>query len=299
MFDPVHLRTFLAVASTLSFTQAAQQLGISQPSVSQHIRRLEQAAGRQLLLRDTRAVTLTDNGEAMAGFARSILAAHDEATSYFTGSAMRGRLRFGAADDLALAQLPAVLRAFRQLHPRINLELTVTQTRTLMRRLEANQLDLVFTKEFPGETIGRVVRRDRLVWIGLPGTQVQADEPIPLITYSAPSVSRVTALRVLAESGRAWRISCKTLEVNGVLAAVRAGIGVAVFPSSLVPADLQALPVSAGLPELGDIDFTLVANPRSPVEPVEALTSAILGQPFAARPAVPPTSAQPTSPPPK
>lgn len=292
MFDPVHLRTFLAVASTLSFTQAAQQLGISQPSVSQHVRRLEEAAGRQLLLRDTRATALTDNGEAMAGFARSILAAHDEAASYFTGTAMRGRLRFGAADDLALAQLPVVLRAFRQLHPRINLELTVTQTRTLMRRLEANQLDLVFIKEFPDETVGRVVRRDRLVWIGLPGTQVRPDEPIPLITYTAPSVSRVTALRVLAESGRSWKITCKTLEVNGVLAAARAGIGVAVFPSSLVPADLQALPASVGLPELGDIDFTLLSNPRSPVEPVEALTSAILGQPFAARAA----SAQPPAP---
>lgn len=279
VFDPVHLRTFLAVASTLSFTEAGRRLGISQPSVSQHVRRLEEAAGRQLIVRDTRAVTLTDNGEAMAGFARTILAAHDEATSYFTGSAMRGRLRFGAADDLALAQLPAVLRAFRQLHPRINLELTVTQTSALQRRLAANQLDLIFIKEPPGETVGQLVRRDRLVWIGLPGTRVSPDEPLPLITYAAPSVSRLTALRVLAESDRTWRISCKTLQVNGVLAAVRAGIGVAVFPSSLVPPDLQPLPASPDLPELGDIDITLVANPRAPRVPVEALTSAILGQP--------------------
>lgn len=284
MFDPVHLRTFLAVATTLSFTQAAAQLSISQPTVSQHVRRLEEEAGRQLLLRDTRAVTLTDNGEAMAGFARTILAAHDEATSYFTGSAMRGRLRFGAADDLALAQLPAVLRAFRQLYPRINLELTVTQTHALQRRLAANQLDLIFIKELPGETTGRVVRRDRLVWISLPGVQVSATEPIPLITYTAPSLSRSAVLRVLAESGRTWRISCKTLQVNGVLAAVRAGIGVAVFPSSLVPPDVQVLPTSPDLPELGDIDITLVANPLAPKEPVEALTSAILGQPVAGRP---------------
>ncbi|PSL01571.1 LysR family transcriptional regulator [Haloactinopolyspora alba] len=287
MFDPVHLRTFLAVASTLSFTEAGRRLGISQPSVSQHVRRLEEAAGRQLLARDTRVVTLTDNGEAMAGFARTILAAHDDAASYFTGTAMQGRLRFGAADDLALAQLPAVLRAFRQLYPRINLELTVTQTGALQRRLAANQLDLVFIKEPPGETSGRIVRRDRLVWIGLPGTRISAEEPIPLITYAAPSLSRLTALRVLAESGRTWRISCKTLQVNGVLAAVRAGIGVAVFPSSLVPPDLQALPASPELPELGDIDITLVANPRAPREPVEALTSAILGERVAARPPAP------------
>ena len=89
-FDPQLLRTFLAVATTLSFTRAATQLGRSQPTVSQQIRRLEEACGRQLVSRDTRAVTLTDNGEAMAGFARTILAAQDEAVSYFTGSAMRG-----------------------------------------------------------------------------------------------------------------------------------------------------------------------------------------------------------------
>ncbi|NEE03540.1 LysR substrate-binding domain-containing protein [Phytoactinopolyspora halotolerans] len=284
MFDPLHLRTFLAVAETLSFTGAAARLGISQPTVSQHIRRLEESAGRQLLSRDTRTVTLTDNGQAMAGFARSILAAHDEAISYFTGSAMQGRLRFGAADDLAIAQLPRVLRDFRQLHPRLNLELTVTQTAALQRRLAANQLDLIFIKEPPGQTEGRLVRRDRLVWIGLPGTQLSPDEPIPLITYATQSLSRATAVRVLSDAGRSWRVTCKTLEVNGVLAAVRAGIGIAVFPSSLIPADVEALPASLGLPELGDIDITLVANPRSPRKPVEALTDAIVGRRIRAHP---------------
>nr|WP_174257859.1 LysR substrate-binding domain-containing protein [Phytoactinopolyspora alkaliphila] len=278
------MRTFLAVARTLSFTGAAAQLGISQPTVSQHVRRLEESAGRQLLNRDTRTVVLTDNGQAMAGFARSILAAHDEAVSYFTGSAMQGRLRFGAADDLALAQLPRILRDFRQLHPRLNLELTVTQTAALQRRLAANQLDLIFIKEPPGQSEGRVVRRDRLVWIGLPGTQLSPDEPIPLITYATHSLSRATAVRVLSDVGRSWRVTCKTLEVNGVLAAVRAGIGIAVFPSSLIPTDIEALPASLGLPELGDIDITLVANPQAPRQPVDALIDAIVGGPVVPRP---------------
>lgn len=284
MLDPLHLRTFLAVARTLSFTGAAAELGISQPTVSQHVRRLEDSVGRELLSRDTRTVVLTDDGQAMAGFARTILAAHDEATSYFTGSAMQGRLRFGAADDLAIAQLPRVLRDFRQLHPRLNLELTVTQTATLQRKLLANQLDLVFIKEPPGQTEGLVVRRDRLVWIGLPGTKLAPEEPVPLITYATQSLSRATAVRVLSDAGRRWRITCKTRQVNGVLAAVRAGIGIAVFPSSLIPTDLEALPAALGLPELGDIDITLVSNPQAPREPVQALVDAIIGGSAVARP---------------
>ncbi len=56
MFDPDQLRTFLAVSETLNFTRAAARLSLSQPTVSQHVRKLEDAAGRRLLDRDTRGV---------------------------------------------------------------------------------------------------------------------------------------------------------------------------------------------------------------------------------------------------
>lgn len=150
MLDPVLLQTFLAVAETGSFTQAGTRLGISQPTVSQHVRRLETAVARTLVARDTRGVALTDNGDAMAGFARTILAAHATADAYFSGAATRGRLRFGAADDLAITQLPRILRDFRRLHPQVNLELTVNQSAPLLRRVHAGQLDLVFIKQTAG-----------------------------------------------------------------------------------------------------------------------------------------------------
>jgi len=278
VYDPDQLRSFLAVAEALNFTRAASRLGLAQPTVSQHVRKLELAVGRRLLERDTRGVQLTDDGQAMAGFARTILAAQDRATSYFTGSAMRGRLRFGAADDLALAQLPRVLRDFRQGHPRITLELTLSQSAALLRRLRAGQLDLVFIKQAVGDTEGQLVRRDRFVWVGLSGTVLEPGTPVPLITYQGSSLTRKTAERALSDAGRTWRITAKTTEVNGVLAAVRAGLGVAVFARSLIPPDLVQLPAALGLPELGDVDITLVANPQSPREPIEALTAAILDQ---------------------
>ena len=97
MYDPQHLRSFLAVAQTLSFTRAAAALGVRQPTVSVHVRKLEEAVGRSLFVRDTRMVALTADGEAMAGFARSILASYDEAAGYFSGSGLTGpeRLRAG------------------------------------------------------------------------------------------------------------------------------------------------------------------------------------------------------------
>jgi DNA-binding transcriptional LysR family regulator len=278
MFDPVLLKTLVAVAETLSFTRAGAQLGLSQPTVSQHIRKLEVAAGRNLVVRDTREVRLTDNGDALLGFARTILAAHDQAASYFTGSAMRGRLRFGSADDLALTQLPQILRDFRQLYPHINLELTVGQSGFLTRRLLGGQLDLVFIKEESGTDGGRLVRRDRLVWVGHKSIQLDLDAPVPLVTYPAPSLTRTLAIRALEEAGRIWRITCNVREVNGVLAAVRAGIGVAPFPQSLIPPDLAQLSVMFELPRLGNVDFTLLSNPVSAREPIEALSQAIIAR---------------------
>jgi DNA-binding transcriptional LysR family regulator len=192
---------------------------------------------------------------------------------------MRGRLRFGAADDLALTQLPQILRDFRQLYPQINLELTVSQSGSLMRRLQAGQLDLVFIKQESGDPLGRLVRRDRMVWVGHKSITIDPAAPLPLIVYQAPSLSRTIAIRALESVGRTWRITCNVKEVNGVLAAVRAGIGVAVFPQSLLPSDLVELATAMSLPEIGDVDFALVENPAAPLEPVEALASAIMGRP--------------------
>ena len=279
MYDPVLLKTFLVVAETHSFTNAAQRLGISQPTVSQQMSKLEKAAGRFLLVRDTREVRLTDNGDAMAGFARTILAAHAAAESYFNGSAMKGRLRFGAADDLAITQLPKMLRHFRQLYPEINLELTVNQSGPLRRRLEAGHLDLIFVKQTAGEaTASTRVAKDTLVWMAQDNMTIGASAPVPLIAYQAPSLSRQIAIDALEAAGRTWRITCNTRDVNGMLAAVRAGIGVAVFPHSLIPSDLVKVSNRFDLPELGDVDYVLMANPSAAREPVQALMSAIMSR---------------------
>lgn len=281
-FDPMLLRTFLAVADGQSFTRAAGELGISQPAVSQQVRRLEEAAGRQLVLRDTRHVALTDNGQAMAGFARSILAAQDEAASYFTGSAMSGRLRFGVADEFALGpDLPAILRHFRELYPRINLELTVTQSGELYRRVQANQLDLVFINQEADTDVGRLVRRDRLVWVGHERLEVDPAQPVPLVVYSPPSFSRTAAIRALDGVDRRWRISCNTRQINGILAATRAGLGCCVLAQSRVPPDLRVLTARFDLPALPDVEMALVSNPRAQRESVEALGKAVLNLPLA------------------
>lgn len=278
MYDPKQLRTFLAVAETLSFTEASRHLGLSQPTVSQHVRKLEDSIGRPVLVRDTHAVTLTADGEALVGFARTIVAAHEQAVAHFTGSGLSGRLRFGVTDDLALTPLPRVLRDFRTLYPRINLELTVAQSVHLARRIELGHLDVALVKHPAGQRGGRLVRRDRHVWASVDGAPPERGQPVPLVVYQAPSLTRSIGVEALERVGRDYRITCTVRGVNGVLAAVRAGLGIATFAHSLVPDDIKEIPSGSGLPRLRDIDLVLLTNPRAPRDSVEALTAAIVGR---------------------
>jgi DNA-binding transcriptional LysR family regulator len=276
-YDPDLLATLLAVEQTGSFTQAAARLGIRQPTVSQHIRRLEESTGRVLVLRDTHSVSLTADGEAMAGFARTILGAHEDAASYFNGTRPRGRLRIGMSDDLALTGLPQILRDFRRDNPLVDFDLTVDQSGLLHRRLEEDKLDVFIGKRPRGEERGRLVKRDRLVWVGTPNTKLDLSKPVPLVIYPAPSVSRSEIHRALSRAKLPYRSVCVCRGVNGLIAAVAAGIGVSALAASLVPAQLTALGPAHRLPELGSIDLLLLTNPRTEQRPaVRALTTTVL-----------------------
>jgi DNA-binding transcriptional LysR family regulator len=277
LYDPGQLRTFLAVAETRSFTQAAVRLGVRQPTVSSQIRKLEQAAGRQLLARDTHTVSLTPDGEAMIGFAGAILAAYTPAQRYFAGPQPRGRVRLGLSDDLALTRLPEILRAFRGEHPLIELELTVDQSGSLHRRLERNQLDLFLGKRPVDGQPGILVRRDHLVWIGTPGAGIDPTRPVPLVLYPAPSISRTQMLTALDRESRAYRTACLCRGFNGLVAAVSAGIGISAVAASMVPGSLLTLDGEHRLPKLGHVDVVLMTNARTQDRtPVRALSQTIL-----------------------
>ncbi|MFF5452070.1 MULTISPECIES: LysR substrate-binding domain-containing protein [unclassified Streptomyces] len=278
MYEPTQLRTFLAVAQTLSFTRAADRLGLRQSTVSQHVRRLEEATGRPLFSRDTHRVELTEDGEAMLGFARTILQAHERAAAFFGGTRLRGRLRFGASEDFVTTRLPEILESFRREHPEVDLELTVELSGTLQARLAAGRLDLILAKRRGTEGGGRLVWEDSLIWIGAPGLRIDPDRPVPLILYPPPGITRARALEALEAQGRAWRIACTSSSLSANVAAARAGLGVMAHTRGLVPPGLVPVPPRAGLPDLGEVGFVLRRGRRGgeAQEAADALAEAIL-----------------------
>ena len=276
MLDPILLKSFLAVAQTRSFTEAGRRLGLQQSTVSQHIRKLEKAAGRRLFLRDTHRVVATVDGEAMVGFARSILEANERASRYFSGSQLRGRVRFGASEDFVSSRLPEVLADFVRLHPLVDLALTVDLSAALYQMLDAGDLDLVLCKRRGGDERGQMVWRDRLAWIGTHSTRIDPAEPLPLILYTPPSITRTAALETLGRAGRSWRIVCSSGSLSGLRAAVLAGLGITVHAYGLMPDGLQEVAAAYRLPDLGDVEFVVQGTTRQARGPAAELAAAIL-----------------------
>jgi DNA-binding transcriptional LysR family regulator len=273
VFDPNLLTTFVTVAKARSFTEAGRRLGLQQSTVSQHVRRLEEAASRRLFVRDTHSVTLTADGDAMLGLALGILEANERARRYFAGSDLRGRVRFGASEDFVQSRLPEVLREFTRVHRAVDLELTVGLSGGLLEALDAGELDLVLAKRRPGEDRGQLVRREKLVWLGSDTALADPDRPLPLILYPPPSISRAIALEVLERTGRSWRIVCTSSSFSGLNAAALAGLGITVQGDGFVPAGLTVFP---GLPDLGQIEFVIAGPGRTLRGPAEALATAVL-----------------------
>ena len=276
MLDPVQLESFLAVAQTRNFTEAGRRLGLQQSTVSQHIRKLEQAAGRRLFVRDTHSVVLTADGEAMTGFAQSILDANDRARRWFAGSQVRGRVRFGTSEDFVSTGLPELLRAFVATHPLVDLELTVSLSALLYERLDAGELDVVLAKRRAGDARGRLVWRDRLAWIGASSTRIDRMQPVPLILYNPPSLTRAVALETLEQEGRLWRIVCTSGSLSGLRAAALAGLGVTVHAAGLIPDGLVEMPAAYRLPGVGDVEFVVQTARPGMRGPAAELAQAIL-----------------------
>lgn len=144
-----HLRYFVAVAEELHFGRAAARLNLAQPPLSQQIRRLEEILGYPLFLRTSRAVRLTAAGEVFLERARRTLrnVSDDLEEARSIGRGDEGSLRVGFIGSGMLTPLPAALRRYRSLYPRVQLQLAELYTASLAESLNRGALDAGFLRD--------------------------------------------------------------------------------------------------------------------------------------------------------
>jgi DNA-binding transcriptional LysR family regulator len=152
---PIDLRSwrqFLALAETLHFGRAAEQLHMTQPPLTLAIQQLERRLGVSLFERTRRSVALTAVGELMVEPARRLLeqAAALQAKARDASSGDAGRVRVGFISTVGFGPLPAWLRAFRDRHPGITIELIEATSDVQLKAFERGAIDVGFALHAPG-----------------------------------------------------------------------------------------------------------------------------------------------------
>jgi len=139
MLDLVHVRSFVRVIDTGSFHAAARDLRLSQPAVSQHVRKLEESLGTALVLRDHAGCRPTARGQSFLPYARRVL----EAAQAAVLSVDQRRLAIGASSNIGVYILPPLLRAFQRLHEGLfDIHLTIGDNPSIRDRLRAGEIDV-------------------------------------------------------------------------------------------------------------------------------------------------------------
>lgn len=282
-FDFDLLRSFVAVVEQGGFTRAAGQLGRTQSAVSLQIKRLEDALGQQVFIRERREVHLTTEGEILLTYARRLLKTADEARVRLLEPDVAGVVRLGTPEDFATLHLPDVLSRFARAHPQVTLEVNCDFTANLLDGFGKGQYDLVLCKREPqpGEAVptsgdGASVWREPLVWAGSDRLSLTPDTEVPLVLAPNPDIYRRRAVSALEDAGRRWRIVYTSPSLAGIQAAVRAGLGATILPKEMVHPGLVMLGADDGLPDLADTEIVLLRAPGTMAKVVDLLAGHIV-----------------------
>jgi LysR family hydrogen peroxide-inducible transcriptional activator len=236
------LRYFLAVAKTGSFSRAAEECHVAQPSLSQQILKLEDELGEKLFERLRRRTTLTGAGELFRHRAERIVREVDEARREVQDlqGELRGKIELGVLPTIAPYLLPRIVRAFTEKYPAVEVIVHEEVTSRILTALEGNELDLA------------------LMSPPLPESRVQLDELFteellltmptghPLIRKRTVTLEDLApekfilmqeghclgeqALQFCRERGFHPQITCRSAQVETIQALVEAGLGISLVP---------------------------------------------------------------------
>lgn len=252
------LRTFMVVADTLNLTEAAKLLHKAPSTVSMQLNRLEDLIENPLMERGQHGVRLTAVGVQLTTHAQQLLNLHDQIVGSFQNMDINGVVRLGTHDQYATRTLAPILQDFILSYPEAQLEAFCDyRPNHLVDLLDKGKLDIALV-EMVADTEGGIrLRRDELVWIGSKDHFVHTQAILPLVVFDEGCKHRHYACEALKKAEIPYRIAFTSQSRAGVLAAVRAGIGIAIVPYHTLEEDLV---VHREFPKLPDMEVTLFTS---------------------------------------
>jgi len=253
--DTRQLAAFCAVVERKSFSQAAERLGVTQPAVSLQIRSLEDRLGQQLLDRSGRRVEPTEAGRRLYRSAQRLLAQERQLLEDIAGEAegpLRGQLAMGASTGPGGTVVPVLLCEFAEANPDVTVELSISDTQTIVDRVARRELELGVVGATPRNrsVAYEPLFRDEVVLVCPPqhrfaGKTVTLDDlrDVPLIVMQEGAGVRKVIEDELRQAGTRLRDLDVRLELGlqeSVKSAVEAGHGVTFISRTAVEPELAS-----------------------------------------------------------
>jgi DNA-binding transcriptional LysR family regulator len=253
--DTRQLAAFCAVVERRSFSQAAEQLGVTQPAVSLQIRSLEKRLGMQLLDRSGRRVEPTEAGNRLYRSAQRLLAMEEQLLADLGDEAegeLAGRLEIGASTGPGGTVLPVVLAEFQQLHSGVQVALAVSDTQHVVEQVARREVELgvvgasrrhrgvVFEPFFHDQVVLAVPRGHRFAGKTVTLEELKGE---PLVLMQEGAGVRQVIEEELREAGVRLRDLDVRLELGlqeSARSAVIGGFGVTFISRSAIEGDLAA-----------------------------------------------------------
>lgn len=247
-----HLRSFVTIAETGSYTKAAELLFRTQPALSHQINKLEDQLGSRILDRSGRDLKLTEAGTVLLDYARRILNLNEEALDRLNIVQTAGSIRVGVLEEVANGPLVDLLTRFGRMCTNIQIELYVSTSWELARMIRERAIELAVANEAYTDDDVIPLWTEEYVWAVHESFEVPQEGPLPLLLDPADSLcaAREEAVDILRTSNRTWKTVFSSVSVAAISAAIRAGLGIGMIARSSLTNDMRTVGAEEGLPDI-------------------------------------------------
>ncbi|WP_044458411.1 LysR family transcriptional regulator [Pandoraea vervacti] len=271
-FDFDQLRTFVAVAEAGSLSAAAPRVFLSQSSVSEQMRKLEERVGVTLFTRGKQGVSTTPAGERLLGHARQLIAQSEHAWHDVRGFSLAGELRLAITDYFRPGDVARMLRHLGVAYPSLRIHVTILKSGVIESGYETGDFDIGLSMRVLGKSLGRdavagtrTLGRESLDWVAAPDFVLEANASLPLLVLPDTCALHRFTTQWLDEQHVPYTIAHVASGVAGLQLALNAGLGVACLNASAAGpslARIESLMPGRRLPPLPQAEFHLLPARR-------------------------------------
>lgn len=244
-----HLRIFIMVATLGSMSAAAEKLFITQPSVSQAIKEIEQYYGVKLFERLSKKLYLTESGEYLLKYATYIVQSFDEMEMMMKNKSDDITLRIGASVTVGNCLLNQILDQLESINNKIKTQVYIRNTREIEKMILSSELDvaLVEGEVTSKDLIAEPFYQDKLIVVVGEGHRFYHEKEVSIhdlqgenvISREEGSGSKMIFDRVLKDNNVDVNICLSSTDIGAIKDAVIASRGLAVLSSLIVEPELK------------------------------------------------------------